>query len=240
MAIPQFPTSVSADKPPTVGVLMLETQFPRILGDIGNADSWPFPVRYKNVPNSTANHVIRHNAADLTPLFIDAAQQLVSEGIAAITTSCGFLSLVQQDLADAVNVPVITSSLMQVPWINATLPTDKRTGVMTIDEANLSVNHLNAANAPADTPIASPATNGVFVSTIMNDYTSLDVEACRSENLEAAKRLVEASNDLGAIVLECTNMVPYAADIHRATRLPVYSIHTLVRWLYSGLQPTRF
>lgn len=32
-----------------IGVLMLDSVFPRICGDIGNAKTWDFPVLYKKV-----------------------------------------------------------------------------------------------------------------------------------------------------------------------------------------------
>ena len=68
----------------------------------------------------------------------------------------------------------------------------------------------------------------------------LDVEAARSDNVEAALALKEANPDLGAIVLECTNMVPYAADIRAATGLPVFSILNFVSWFQASLVPPRF
>jgi len=121
---------------------MLETQFPRILGDIGHPDSWAFPVRYHVVKSASAERALRKDTRELTPLFIDAARSLVAEGVCGITTSCGFLSLVQQELAAAVDVPVATSSLMQVPMVQATLPPGKRVGILTIDAAHLSESHL--------------------------------------------------------------------------------------------------
>jgi hypothetical protein len=65
-------------------------------------------------------------------------------------------------------------------------------------------------------------------------------EAARADNVEAALRLKAENPDLGGIVLECTNMCPYAADIRAATGLPVWSIVSLVEWFQSGLVPRRF
>ncbi len=218
-----------------VGVLMLETRFPRLLGDIGNAESWPFPVRYRIVKNASAKLAIKENPKALLPLFIDEANRLVNEGAVVITTSCGFLSVFQQELLAAINVPVVTSALMQVSWINRTLPAGMRCGVLTIDATSLSSSHLKAVGAPTDTPIMGVESSGNFATTIMEDRLHFDVEACRAENIEAALRLVNHRSDVAAIVLECTNMVPYAADIQKATGLPVYSVNSLVHWVYSGV-----
>ena len=83
----------------SVGVLMLETRFPRILGDVGNAATWPFPVLYKIVPGATPDQVVRQQAEGLKQAFIEAAQGLVAAGVDGITTNCGFLSLFQDELA---------------------------------------------------------------------------------------------------------------------------------------------
>src|SRR6185503_1278871 len=94
----------------TVGILMLDTRFPRIPGDMGNAATFPFPVRYHRVAGADPDLVVRRGAEGLLPNFIDGAQQLEREGVGAITTNCGFLIKYQRQLAAAVRVPVFTSS----------------------------------------------------------------------------------------------------------------------------------
>src|SRR5919109_1565887 len=110
-----------------VGILMLETRFPRIHGDMGNAETWPFPVLYKVVPGASPQRVVRERAEGLLDQFLAAADKLV------------------------------------------------------------------------------------------------------------------ASHDwIGAVLLECTNMVPYARALSQRLRLPVFSIYTFVTWFQSGLVPRDF
>lgn len=232
--------TAAADSAAVIGILMLETQFPRIVGDIGNAASWPFPVRYRVVKHASAVGAVREDANALIPVFLEAAQELVATGVVGLTTSCGFLSLVQERLAQAVHVPFVSSSLMQVAWINSILASPLTTAVLTIDATSLSLAHLKAVGAPPHTPIVGIDPDGEFVTTIMEDRPTWNVERCRDEIVAGSLALVKNHQQTGAIVLECTNMVPYAADIHQATGLPVYSIHTLVHWLHSGLAPTSF
>src|SRR3954467_1057966 len=111
-----------------LGILMLEARFPRIPGDMGNGTTWPFPVLFRVVRGATPERVVLEGARGLLPEFIAAAQELVDLGAEAITTNCGFLSVFQSELAAAVRVPVATSSLMQVPWVQATLPPGQRVG----------------------------------------------------------------------------------------------------------------
>lgn len=223
----------------SVGILMLEAQFPRIPGDMGNALTWPFPVLYKVVRNASPDRVVRQGAKGLLPVFIEAAQQLVADGADGITTNCGFLSLFQADLARAVGVPVASSSLMQVAMVNATLPPEKRAGVLTISGSTLTPDHLRAANVPLDTPIASTEGGAEFTRAILGNEMQLNVELARQDNIDAALSLAQDPS-VCAIVLECTNMLPYAADIQRATGLPVFSMASFVTWFQSGLRPARY
>ena len=136
-----------------LGILMLEARFPRIPGDMGNGTTWPFPVLYRVVSGASPEKVVLKGAAGLLPDFIDAAKDLVRLGAEAITTNCGFLSLFQKEIAAAVGVPVATSSLMQVPWVQATLPPGKRVGLVTVSGSTLTPAHLEGAGVPLDTPL---------------------------------------------------------------------------------------
>jgi Asp/Glu/hydantoin racemase len=224
----------------SVGILMLEARFPRIPGDMGNALTWPFPVHYRVVRGASPDLVVRQGAPGLLDAFVAAARELVADGVDGITTNCGFLSLMQAELQAAVPVPVATSSLMQVGMVNALLPKSRRAGVLTISASTLTEAHLKAAGVPEGTPVGSTEGGREFTRAILGNELELDVEAARADNIEAAKALVGAHSEIGALVLECTNMVPYAADIRAATGLPVFSIESFVTWFQAGLSPRRF
>lgn len=224
-----------------LGILMLETRFARIPGDIGNAATWPFPVLYKVVPGASPERVVLARAEGLLPAFVAAAKELVSLGAEAITTGCGFLSLLQRELAAATAVPVATSALLQIPAIEANLPPGKRCGVVTISAATLTPAHFAAVGAPTDTPVAGTE-NGLelFRVLIGAEKPDLDVALARRDVLDAGYDLVRRHPEVGAIVLECTNMPPYAAALRQALGLPVYDITTLVGWLHAGLRPATY
>ena len=223
----------------SVGILMLEAQFPRIPGDMGNALSWPFPVLYKVVRDASPHRVVRNSAEGLLPAFIDAGRELIRDGADGITTNCGFLALFQDELAQALEVPVATSSLMQVALVNSILPPGKRAGILTISAPMLSAEHLRKSRCPEDTPVGGTAEQGEFSQSILNNLLELDIDQARIENIEAACDLVNQHPDIGAVVLECTNMIPYAADIREAIGLPVFSIYSFVNWFQQGLQPRK-
>lgn len=224
-----------------LGILMLEARFARIPGDMGNATTWPFPVLYRVVRGATPDRVVRDGARGLLPDFIAAAGGLVADGAEAITTNCGFLSLFQAPLQAAVAVPVATSALLQVPWVAALLPPGRRVGVITIDAPSLTAAHLGAAGVPADTPIVGlEGGEELHRVLIRAERDDLDRAAAERDVLAAGRRLCAAAPELGAIVLECTNLPPYAAALAAATGLPVFDAVSLGIWLMSGLRPRRW
>lgn len=226
----------------TLGIIMLEAQFPRIKGDIGNATTWPFPVQYRVVRGASPDRIVRHDPMDMIDDFIDAAKDLVAAGCDGITTNCGFLALIQDRVSAAVPVPVATSSLMQIPLVERMLPPGKRVGVITISKDTLTPKHLIAAgvNDPARVAIFGTDSGRAFTHGILNDQLSINFEDCRLDLLDAAGKMIATHKDIGAIVLECTNMTPYAADIRKLTGLPVFSIYSFVRWFHQALMPDRF
>jgi len=223
-----------------VGILMLEARFPRIPGDMGNGLTWPFPVLYKVVPGASPERVVRDRARGLLDAFLEAAEELVRLGADGITTTCGFLSLYQREIAAHVGVPVATSSLMQIPLIERVLPPGKRVGVLTISAATLTAEHLIAAGADPATPVIGTDNGSEFTRVIIGDEERLDAAAAERDVVGAGEELVAKHPDIGAVLLECTNMVPYARAVSERLRLPVFSIYNFITWFQAGLAPRDF
>ena len=224
---------------PAVGIMMLKTSFPRLPGDIGNPATWPFPVLYEVVAPATVDRVV---SADppldlLLEPFVAAGERLVAAGARALTTSCGFLALLQGALSARLPVPVMTSSLQQIAQVQAGLAPGKRVGVISIYAANLTARHLAAAGAPDDLPVVGTEGGRELTRVIMADLPELDAEAAERDVLDAGDALMAKAPEVGAVVLECTNMAPYARALQAHLGLPVYDIVSLVTWLQGGLAP---
>jgi aspartate/glutamate racemase len=221
----------------SVGILMLDTRFPRIPGDMGNASTFPFPVLYHRVRGASPDRVVRQGQQELLPAFIEGARALEREGVRAVTTNCGFLAKFQSEVAASVSIPVFTSSLMLVPLVHRMLPPKKAVGIMTVDAFSLRPEHYTGAGITKDIPtvVAGMETEKEFTRVMLDNELELDVEAARQEHLAVARRLVEAHPEIGAIVLECTNMPPYRAEIQATTGLPVFDITTLVRMVHDAV-----
>jgi hypothetical protein len=200
-----------------LGVLMLQTRFPRPPGDVGHPASWRMPVRYRTVSGASPQRVVREADPSLLGPFVDAARALQAEGATAITTSCGFLVRFQDALQAALDVPVWTSSLLALP----ALP---RPGVITVDAQSLALD--------GPTPVEGLAPGCALQRTLLDDLPTLDVPQAEADTVAAAERLVARHPEIETLVLECTNLPPYAAAVRRATGRPVHHLMTFVheRW----------
>lgn len=208
-----------------LGLLMLDTAFPRLPGDAGHLASWRMPVQARVVQGASPERVVREGDAALLQPFIAAAQALVADGAQAITTSCGFLVQWQAELQAALPVPVWTSALLKLPELAAP-------GVITIDAAALGPLHLRAAGALPGTPVAGLAPGGHLQQVLLGNTRQLDGERAEAEVLAAAQGLLARAPQVTALVLECTNLPPFAAALQRACGRPVHDLVSLVheRW----------
>ena len=196
-------------------------------------------LRYIVNPPGSAVRVHQHLDIGQGEVDFEAAFGALRRiGFDGIVTSCGFLAIYQQKLAARLPVPVATSALLQVAMVARLLPAGQRVGVITFNGNSLGAKHLEGVGAGLDTPVVGLAEGGRFRRALLGD-ASVDGYAHReTEAVEAAERLVRRHKDVGAIVLECTNLVPHARAIGAATRKPVYDVVTLIRWFYAGLEQT--
>ena len=223
-----------------VGILMLEARIPRVPGDVGNAATWPFPVLYKVIPGSSPERVVRQRAEGLLDAFVAGARELLALGADGIATNCGFLSLFQEDLAAACGVPVATSALMQGPMIERLLPPGKRVGILTISAASLRAEHLRAAGVALDTPVVGTEGGREFSRALLGNELQLDLAQAEADILAAGDELIARHPEVGAVLLECTNMCPYARALRERLGLPVFDMVSFVTWFHGGLLPRRW
>jgi len=223
-----------------VGILMVKSKFTRYPGDVGNATTWDFPVQYKVVEDAVPSRMTElHNSSLLEP-FKRAAAELVEQGVDGITTTCGFLSIYQKELADTCPVPVATSSLLQVPLVQRLIPSNKRVGVITFSSALMNPAYLKDVGVPDDTPIIDMDRESAFARAIMTAEDTAPFEVQQQEIVDTVGRLIEANPDIGAVVAECTNMTPFSHAVAERYGIPVYDAVSMIRWFQSGLRPRRY
>lgn len=211
-----------------LGVLMLNTRFPRPPGDVGNRETYSragIPVRFVTVQGASPRKIVQDADPSFLQPFVDAAVALAAQGARLISTSCGFLARYQTVLQAAVPVPVVTSSLLQCRGLD-------RVGIVTFDAQSLSRPLLDAVDVPADAVVEGIAPGCEMHARILANAPEMDLAEVERNVVDAARRLAARDSGLRNIVLECTNMPPYRDAVARATGLPVHDIETLLlaRW----------
>ena len=221
---------------PRLGILMLDTRFPRIAGDLGNPETFPFPVLIARIEGATPERVVDGKAEGLLDPFVRGGEALIREGAVGISTTCGFLSLFQHPLAERLGVPVAASSLLMIPLVERLLPSGRRAGVVTFSKTLLTPEHLTAVGAAADTPVEGIPPDGAFATVARRGERTLDERRVEAEVVDAGKRLAADHPELGAVVVECTNMPPYTRALRAELRVPVYDGYDFLCWFYAGLR----
>ena len=214
-----------------LGVLMHETsRFARLPGDVGNASSWDFPVMYRVVNGVTARDLMFGADEEQSARLVEAAQSLEADGVRAIVGGCGFLARYQDAIAAAVRVPVVTSSLLQVPLVQSLIGPRNRVGILSAHGGVLKEDPFDGwgwALSGANVAIAGLEETEHFAATVRGAVPLVDPQGIESEVVEAATKLREEHVDLGAFVFECTNLGPFARAVQVATGLPVFDVITL-------------
>lgn len=212
-----------------LGVVMLDTQFPRPEGDIGHPSAFGVPTRRCVISGAWPDKIVQSGAGlrkgRVVAPILQLVRRLEHDGAKAITTSCGFLVLLQKEMQACVKIPVITSSLLQLP---ALLSLHHKVGVLTISSSKLGVEHLRAAGVPrermADVVVQGVDAKSEFATAILGNRAELDFEKAGANVLAAAVALKQREPMLTCVVLECTNMPPYRAAIEAATGMKTWAL----------------
>lgn len=219
---------------------MLDTRFPRLVGDIGNPASFPgLEVAYQRVPRATVARVVTEGDLDedLAAAIVGAARVLRAEGADLVATSCGFLAGLQPRLETAVNCPVIASALGALPELRRAHGPAAMIGILTFDSRRLRPHHLGADSGPV--AVAGIEHGACLHPAIAQDLRWFDPDAARADALAAAARLRGATG-LAAVVLECTNLAPYRDAIAEMVGVPVHDVTTLIAARLHGQDDSQF
>lgn len=225
----------------SLGIILMENLCARPVGDVGHVATFDFPVLYDVADGAEVRTVVEQGGPELLDYFIAAAKRLEAKGVRAIASSCGFTALYQQEIADAVSVPVAMSSLLQVPLVLRLLPAGARIGIVTANASTLTQAHLTSAGISraeqARLTMVGLENTSAFYPSIVGGRLELDVDAARAEVVAACRTALDRDPDIRTWVFECTNLPPYRAAVRDATGLPVHDAVTLFTWLHGSTQP---
>ncbi|MCK5836274.1 MAG: aspartate/glutamate racemase family protein [Desulfobacula sp.] len=232
---------------PLIGILCWEegcsprglVQLEELPGNSTNRETFDFPVKYSRIKGANIHTILENPSQKILQSMISKACEMEEQGIKAITTSCGFNAIFQKELADSVSIPVFTSSLMQVPLVQNMLRKQQVIGVITAKKSALSEQHLKNAGITKQMPIQ---VQGLEVCTEWNKIFSspdedIDISIVENDVVSSAYAMVELF-DIGAFVLECTDLPPFSNAIRKATGRPVFDFVTLTEFVYQGIKST--
>ena len=214
-----------------VGVLLLDCRQPFVPGDVGNATSYDYPVLYRTVPGAESPRVFVGDP-ELNDAVIEAAQELEAQGVKGISSDCGFFVNFQDLVREAVNVPVFMSSLIQMPLISSFLGKDQTLGVLTANTTALGnrVLELSGIEPDRELVIRGMQDNPLWYEAFKDPAEKIDTDVIEREVVNEAIAMKESSPRLGAIVLECSLMPPYAKAVYDATGVPVYDFMSVINY----------
>ena len=235
----------SFSKIPLIGILCWEegcsprglVQLEKFPGNSTNPETFEFPVKYSRVKGANIHTILENPCQEVLQSMITEARKMEEQGIKAITTSCGFNSIFQRELADSINIPVFTSSLMQIPLVQNMLRKQQAVGVITAKKSALSEQHLENAGVNKQMPIqiqgmeACSEWNKIFSS----PDEDIDISIIENDIVSRACSMMEFS-DIGAFVLECTDLPPFSNAVRKATGRPVFDFVTLTNFVYQGIR----
>jgi Asp/Glu/hydantoin racemase len=221
-----------------VGILMNDSTSPRIPGDPGHAETFPFPVVYEILKGFPFEDLVSRKK-DHIDILIGQAKALEKKGVSLIATDCGLFGPFQEELRHHLNVPFIGSALDIVPLLQRFFPLNRPMGIITGDTRILTPEHLEASGIDPETVlIAGMENSSEFNRVVIEQQQSLDVEKMRKGVVDAALSL--SGNGLGAIVLECTNLISFRRDIQKELKVPVFDLVTLIDFFISSIRPRNF
>ena len=233
-----------------IGILLFNKRPPVIPGAIRDAGAHDFPVRMKMIPGVDNNPFppIRTNEGELIPevqVIIQAAKEMEADGVRAITLGCGFFSLIQDVLAEAVDIPVFSSPLMMIPLILRMLGKGKSVCVLTASKRLLSPEFFEAVGVTEGMPVVVAGLDDsedlpFNAMSLGGTSCEVDVDGLRNDVVDAVQEAIKADASIGAVLLECASFQLFAADINQATGLPVFDYNVYIDMVYRAVVPKRY
>ncbi len=228
----------------SVGIMKFEGKlYPMLPGDVGNATSYPFPVLIREIPGVSTNPYPpltdeNGNHTAIVQNCIDAAQQLENDGVRSIAMCCGFFSLIQPVIAAAVNIPVLTSPIIMIPIIQQMLQPHQSVLIITASKKLLSADFFTCVGVEMNQRLVVAGLDGSisFNSICMGGTaTTLETNDLERDLVNLVSEHQASNKSIGAVLLECTTLPPFAHSIQEKTGLPVFDFIACVEWMHRAV-----
>ena len=226
-----------------LGIIVLDDAYPGFPGDVRNASAFPYPVQYE-IARGVDNHALvweEDKSPCLAPIQ-QAAKNLERMGCRAIAAECGYFAYFQKEIAGYVDVLVFMSSLLQVPFIQQVIGPDKTVGILCAQKRFLTDTHLekvgidlksNYVIAGAQDEYGCPEFDNLWDPEKRPARPEIYYDKAEKDMIAACVAYHQQYPQIGALMLECTGMQPFARAVQRQIDLPVFSWGTLLDYAFS-------
>jgi hypothetical protein len=226
-----------------LGIIILDDVYPGFPGDVRNASAYPFPIQYEVAEGVDIWSLVWED--DKSPCLEPirrAAKKLERMGCRAIAAECGYFALFQQEIAATVNVPVFMSSLLQVPLAQQLIGPDKVVGILAAQKQRMTEDHLRSVGiqigsnyvvAGAEDEGRCPEFDHLWIASLRPDPVGAYYDKAEKEFLAVATDFFAAYPNMGAMLMECTGMQPFARAVQARIDIPIFTWGTLLDYAYS-------
>ncbi len=229
-----------------LGIMVMDEVYPGFPGDLRNPSGYPFPIQYEIIEGVDIDQIAfgkEKNDEKIIESLIRAAKKLERIGCKAILAECGYFSYYQKVVAEAVNVPVFMSSLLQIPLMQQLIGPNKTVGIFCGNGPGLTPQHLINVGVDLDKTNIKikgsvddgkcPAIHRLWTEEFRADLPEAVYEEFGGELVASVKAFVDENPDIGAIILECTGFQIFGRAVQREIDLPVFSWATLMHYAYN-------
>ena len=211
-----------------VGIIAIDLEYPKLPGNVVNASTYDFPVMYEKV--SFEIEELFRGDESIKQQVIDAAVKLEEEGAGVIIGACGFFAHFQEDVKEAVKVPVYLSSLCLLPMIRLGLKKGQKTAVVAASGESINDKMLSSVGGSMEDIVVFDVGSMESFAPIRWGKHTLENGKLTQDMRALGQRIRAEHPEIGAILLECSDLPPYAWAVQEGSGLPVYDFITLINW----------
>ena len=222
----------------SIGIIAIDLVYPKLPGNVVNATTFDFPVLYEKVNFDIQK--LFNAESEIEEIIVNAAKRLEADGVRAIIGACGYFANFQTQVAQAVDIPVFLSSLCQLPIIKLGLKPSKKTLVLCADGASFTQELLDNVNGKMEDCVVLDIGDLESFAPIKKGTLELDNAQLTSDLVRVTQERLAQNEEIGAILLECSDLPPYACDIQRATGLPVFDFISMIEWANHAVMQKRY
>jgi len=218
-----------------IGIVVIDIWYPLVPGNVANATTFNFPVMFKVLKGASVEKILCGDPALLSPL-IEGAKELIQQGARAIVGACGSFAYYQKAAASVLEVPTFLSVMLQVPLILQGLKPNQRLGIFSASASALTPRVFEQCNITDPSRLAiTEAHNLPEFQVLSSCMGRLNSKKLEQQVVEHMQRFVRDNPDIGAILIQCSDLPPYAWAIQNAVKLPIFDMNSLINWVYHAV-----